>query len=79
VTLSNVTDSFSQVMSNTAVSATFLLGDISGSNSVNSTDVSTVKAQVGIPVSASNFRDDVTINGSINSTDVSQVKGQSGG
>ena len=78
VTLSNVTDSFSQVMPNTAVSANFLLGDVTGSNSVNSTDISNVKAQVGIPVSASNFRDDVTINGAINSTDVSQVKGQSG-
>ena len=79
VTLSNVTDSFFQVMPNTAVSANFLLGDVTASNSVNSTDISNVKAQVGIPVSASNFRNDVTINGAINSTDVSQVKGQSGG
>ena len=78
VTLSNVTDSFTQVLPNTAVSANFLLGDASGNNTVNSTDVSDVKNQVGIPVSASNFRTDLTINGAINSTDVSQVKANSG-
>lgn len=78
VTLSNVTDGFSQVLPNTAVSANFLLGDTSGNGSVNATDVSNAKNQVGVPVDASNFRNDITINGTINSTDVSQVKANSG-
>ncbi len=78
VTLSNVTDNFSQVLANTTVSINFLLGDTTGNGTVNSSDVSTVKNQVGVPVSASNFRNDVTINGTINSTDVSQVKANSG-
>ena len=78
VTLSNVTDTFSQVLPNTAVSGTFLLGDVTGNDTVNSTDVSDVKNQVGTPVGASNFRSDVTISGAINSTDVSQVKANSG-
>ena len=78
VKLSGVTDSFAQVLSDTTVSANFLLGDTVASNSVNSTDISNVKNQVGIPVSASNFRTDINITGTINSTDVSQVKINSG-
>jgi reprolysin-like metallo-peptidase family M12B/dockerin type I repeat protein len=78
VTLSNVTDSFGQVLPNTAVSVNFLLGDTTGNGSVNATDVSSAKNQVGNPVSASNFRNDINVNGTINSTDVSQVKANSG-
>ena len=78
VKLSGVTDSFAQVLSDTIVSASFLLGDVSGNGSVNATDVSNVKTQAGVPVSASNFRNDITINGTINSTDVSQAKANSG-
>ena len=78
VTLSNVTDSFAQVLPNTAVSINMLIGDTSGSKSVNGTDVSQTKLQSGSAVNATNFRQDVVVNGSVNGTDVSAVKLRSG-
>ena len=75
LTLSNVTDEF---FANAArlqrVVAAFLLGDTNGNRSVNATDVSQTKAQIGQAVMSSNFRADVNANGTINATDVSQVK-----
>jgi autotransporter-associated beta strand protein len=76
VSLSNVTDGASQ--SNFAVSAGILVGDVSGSGGVSSTDVSLVKTQAGAIVTNSNFRRDVVVNGSINGSDVSLVKLASG-
>ena len=55
-----------------------LLGDVDSSATVNGTDVSTVKFEVGNPVGIGNFREDVLANGAINSTDVSITKLQSG-
>jgi uncharacterized repeat protein (TIGR02543 family) len=55
-----------------------LLGDVSNEGSVNSTDASQVKLEVGNPVGASNFRNDVTVSGDINATDVSVTKLKSG-
>ncbi len=55
-----------------------LVGDISNNGVVNSSDVSTAKAQSGTPTTGMNFRLDVTANGTINSSDVSAVKAQSG-
>ena len=78
VTLSNVTDSFAQVLPNTAVSMNLLIGDVNGSKSVNGTDVSQTKLQSGAVVSAANFREDVNISGSVSGTDVSIVKLRSG-
>ncbi len=78
VTLSNVTDSFSRVLANTAVSMNMLVGDTSGNKTVNGTDVSQTKLQSGAAVSAVNFREDVNAGGSINGTDVSIVKSRSG-
>ena len=43
VTLSNVTDSFAQVLPNTAVSMNLLFGDTSGNKTVNASDVSQTK------------------------------------
>jgi hypothetical protein len=74
VTLSGVTDVFSQVVPDTAVSVNMLLGDTSGNKKVNSSDVSQTKLQSGQAVTASNFREDVNANGSINATDVGTVK-----
>ena len=74
VTLSNVTDTFAQVLPNTAVSVNMLIGDVNGNKTVNSTDVSQTKLQSGQDVTAANFREDVNINGQINGTDVSLVK-----
>jgi hypothetical protein len=78
VTLSNVTDSFAQVLPDTAVSANVLVGDTTGNKAVNSTDVSQTKLQSGVVVSQANCRQDVTANGVINSSDVSLVKLRSG-
>ena len=77
VTLSNVMDSFGQTLSNAAVSMNVLSGDTSGNKTVNASDVSQTKAQVG-PVNAGNFREDVTVNGVINASDVSLVKTRAG-
>ena len=78
VTLSNVTDSFAQVLPTTAVSMNVLSGDTSGNKTVNVTDVSQTKAQSGFPVTGANFREDVNVSGILNGTDVSTVKGRSG-
>ena len=78
VTLSNVTDSFSQTLPDTAVSASFLIGDTNGNHFVNASDVSQAKGQLGQMVSVSNFREDVNANGTINATDVSQIKANLG-
>ena len=58
VTLSNVTDSFAQVLPNTAVSMNMLIGDTSGNKTVNASDVSQTKLQSGQAVTATNFRED---------------------
>ena len=78
VTLQGLTDIFSQNLPDTPVNVNFLLGDTTANKTVNASDVSQVKSQVGVPVSASNFRTDVTVSGAINSSDVSQVKANSG-
>ncbi len=78
LTLRNVTDSFSQVMTDTAVSMNILIGDTTGDKTVNGTDVSQTKFQSGSAVNTANFREDVNASGSINGTDVSLVKLRSG-
>ncbi len=78
VTLTNVTDSFAQVLPSTAVSMNVLAGDTNGNKTVNGTDVSQTKAQSGLTVTAANFRQDVTPNGSINTSDIGLVKSRSG-
>ena len=77
VTLSAVTDSFSQVLADTAVSVNILIGDTTADQTVNSSDVSQTKSQSGLPVTNANFREDVVANGTINSTDISLVKSRS--
>jgi autotransporter-associated beta strand protein len=60
------------------VSMGVLIGDVNGNATVNSSDVSLTKSQVGAPVSGSNFREDVNANGTISSTDVALVKSKVG-
>jgi len=79
VTLSGVTDEFSQVLPDAPVSVNMLIGDTSGNSVVNATDVAQTKGQVGQPVTSSNFRTDVNANGIINTSDVAIVKAHSGG
>jgi hypothetical protein len=52
----------------------FLAGDTNGNRTVNSSDVSQTKGQLGQAVTGSNFRTDVNAGGSITSTDVSLIK-----
>ena len=56
----------------------FLVGDVNGSRSVNSSDISGVKARSGQIANAANFRFDVNASGAINSSDISIVKARSG-
>jgi hypothetical protein len=78
VTLSNVTDSFAQVLPDTPVSVNMLIGDTNGNKTVNAGDVAQTKGQSGQPVGTGNFRNDVNVSGSINAGDVAQVKANSG-
>jgi hypothetical protein len=78
VTLNNVTDSFAQVLADTAVTMNVLMGDTTGNKGVSSTDLSETKAQSGNSANASNYREDVVTDGSINSTDITVVKLRSG-
>ena len=56
----------------------FLIGDVNGSRSVNSSDISGVKARSGQTTTAANFKFDVNASGAINSSDISAVKARSG-
>ena len=76
VTLSNVNDGTH--MGNVPVSMGVLVGDVNGNATVNASDVSLTKSQVGQAVSGSNFREDVNVNGTISSTDVALVKSEVG-
>ena len=61
------------------VSLGFLIGDVTGTGTVNAADIAAVKARRGKPVSAAdNFRFDLDANGSIDDADVSRVKVRSG-
>ena len=76
VTLMNVNNGTST--GNVPVSMGVLVGDVNGNATVNASDVSLTKSQVGNPVTGSNFREDVNANGSISATDVAQVKADVG-
>ena len=73
VALANVNGSFG-----TTASIGFLVGDVNGTRSVNATDISGVKAQVGQPISATNFRFDLNATGGVSAVDVSVVKSRAG-
>jgi N-acetylneuraminic acid mutarotase len=76
VTLFNVNDGTH--MGSVSVWMNVLVGDVTGNDTVNASDVALTKSQVGIPVSSSNFREDVNANGTISSTDVAIVKSDVG-
>jgi hypothetical protein len=78
VTVSGVTDTFSQVLPDKVVAMDLLLGDVSGNSLVNASDVVQVKSRIGQPVNTTNFRSDVNANGSINSGDIAIVKSHAG-
>ena len=78
ITLTNVTDEFSQVLPPTLVNMNVLIGDVNGNKSVNAADVALVKSQVNQAVIGSNFRDDVNGDGLISSGDVTLTKSHLG-
>ncbi len=78
ITLTDVTDEFSQVLPPSSVSARMLIGDATGDGEVNANDLTLTKSQVGVPVTGSNFREDVRVSGTITSADVKLVKGAQG-
>ncbi len=63
---------------NASASMGFLVGDVNNTRSVNSSDISAVKARSGQTTSALNFMFDVNASGAINSSDISAVKARSG-
>ena len=63
---------------NANVSLGFLIGDVNNSRSVNSSDISAVKAQAGSTTTAANFQYDVNVSGGIKSSVISAVKARSG-
>ncbi|MEQ1516845.1 MAG: dockerin type I domain-containing protein [Usitatibacteraceae bacterium] len=60
------------------ISLGFLSGDFNSSRTVNSSDISAVKARSGQVTDAGNFRFDINLSGTINSSDISAVKSRSG-
>jgi hypothetical protein len=78
LSLSNVTDEFSQVLADTAMNASFLLGDTNGDRSVNAGDAIQTRNRAGQAVDSTNFRSDVNRDGFLNSGDTVVVRGQSG-
>jgi len=78
INLTGVTDQFGRVLPNKTITMNVLVGDTTGSSSVNASDVSLTKSQSGMPVTEENFYLDVTMNGAINASDVGLVKSRSG-
>ena len=63
VTLANVTDTFSQVLPNTALNASFLAGDTNGDRFVNAGDALQTRSRSGQSTDTTNFRSDVNTDG----------------
>ena len=76
LTLSGVTGPVDST--NATTSMGFLVGDINNTRSVNSSDISGVKARSGQTTTALNFKFDVNASGAVNSSDISAVKAGSG-
>ena len=74
VTLTNVNG----VVTPFSASLGFLVGDVNNTRSVNSSDISSVKARSGQATTALNFKFDVNATGAVNSSDISAVKARSG-
>lgn len=74
VTLANVNGSITLP----AVSVGYLIGDVNSSRAVDATDVSAVKARVGVATNSSNAIFDLNVTGGITAADVSTVKTRAG-
>ncbi len=78
VTVSGMTDEFGQVLADTSVQVSMLIGDTNGNGSVSASDISQTKSQSGQSTTGGNFREDLNVNGGISSSDISLVKAHSG-
>lgn len=78
VTLTGLTDSFSQTMPDTAVQIGFLVGDVNGDGAVNSADAQLTRNRSGQSADASNFRSDVNTDGAVNGGDTTAIRARSG-
>ncbi len=78
VTLSNVTDEFAQVMADTPLHASFLLGDSNGDGGVNAADALQTRGRTGQAADTTNFRSDVNLDGLVNSGDTVIVRAHAG-
>ncbi len=78
ITLSNVTDTFGEILPDALVSIGILIGDTTGDRSVNSGDIGQTKSKSGQVVGVTSFRNDVTVDGTLNSGDIGLVKSKSG-
>jgi hypothetical protein len=78
VTLTNVTDEFSQVLPDTPLSVSFLLGDTNGDRFVNTGDALQTRNRAGQATDSTNFRSDVNLDGFVNSGDTIIVRARSG-
>lgn len=78
ITLSLVGVNDGRTTENISVPMGVLIGDVTGDQSVNATDVSSIKSRSGVAVGPLNFRRDVAASGSINGTDVSVARLNSG-
>ena len=76
--LSTVTDEFAQVLADTPLSVSFLLGDTNGDRVVNAGDALQTRNFSGQAAAATNFTSDVNSDGTINSGDVTVVRARSG-
>ncbi len=78
VKLSGVTDVFSQVLADTTLGASFLVGDTNGNGMVNAGDTLQTRSRGGQGTDSTNFRSDVNLDGSVNSGDTTVVRSHSG-
>ncbi len=78
VALRNITDSFSQTLSESAIQVGFLTGDTNGDSAVNSGDALQTRNRAGQATDATNFRSDVNTDGFVNSGDTTAVRSRSG-
>ena len=74
----NITVSDVNAIATPSAAIGFMVGDVNNSRTVNSSDISGVKARSGQTADASNFKFDVNASGAINSSDISAVKARSG-
>jgi uncharacterized delta-60 repeat protein len=74
VTLTAVTSSFGEVLPETALSVNMLTGDVTGDKTVDNSDATLTRGQIGAPVTSANFREDVNVTGTITTAGSKRVK-----